>query len=201
MGGWGSTRWRGHSTKCRVEDALVLDAGTLVRGAAIGEANTAGSIRWWWPTTGKVIAEVGFWLETEGDERCLCLHYALSGQVSEPKVFVTRVSLVTSKQHFGGLRYWLICPTCEGRAHKLYLTTENTFFRCRRCSGLTYKSCQESHRFDRFDGMIAAELGTEVKNVRRAFRFWSLPIKERRRLVRRKFKTKLKAHREFFEAF
>ena len=103
MGGSGSTRWRGHTSKRRVEDALVLDVGSLVEGAAIGKADTAGSIRWLWSTTGKVIAEVGFWLETEGNERCLCLRYSLGGQIDESKEFVTRASLVTSKQHFGGL--------------------------------------------------------------------------------------------------
>src|SRR5688500_11622842 len=113
MGGLGSTRWRGHRPKCRVEDALVLDAGSLVRRAAIGKVDTAGSIQWLGSTSGEVIAEVGFWLETEGDERCLCLRYAPGARVGEAKEFVTRVSLVTSRQHFGGLRHWLICPICE----------------------------------------------------------------------------------------
>ena len=190
MGGSGSTRWRGHRAKRRVEDALVLDARSLVREAAITQSDTAGSLRWLESTTGTVIAEGVFWLETEGNERCLCLRYAPGGRIGEPKEFVTRVSLVTSKQHFGGVRYWLICPICEDKAHKLYLTTENTFFRCRRCSELTYKSCQESHRFDRLDGMLAAELGTDVKAVRRAFKLWSLPLKQRRRLLRRRFRER-----------
>jgi len=57
--------------------------------------------------------------------------------------------------HFGGRRWWFICPMevdgedCNRRVGVLYLPNDKSFG-CRHCHNLTYRSCQESHQFDRF---------------------------------------------------
>ena len=45
------------------------------------------------------------------------------------------------------------------RAGKLYLPSVARYFGCRRCYDLTYRSCQESHKFD----TMWAELGRHLR--------------------------------------
>ncbi len=57
--------------------------------------------------------------------------------------------------HYGGLRYWFICPllvngvACRRRVAKLYF--RGWYFGCRHCHGLTYRSCQGPHQDERFE--------------------------------------------------
>ena len=60
-----------------------------------------------------------------------------------------QIGLSTSPCHYGGVRYWFLCPLakdgqpCQRRTTKLYLTGGAGYFGCRVCYDLTYKSCQE----------------------------------------------------------
>jgi len=45
-----------------------------------------------------------------------------------------RIQLTTTPCHFGGDRYWFVCPKCRGRCGVLY-----PYF-CRKCSNGRYKS-------------------------------------------------------------
>lgn len=54
----------------------------------------------------------------------------------------------------GGLRWWVWCPGCLTRRRILYYPAGGPRFACRLCHGLTYRSSQEAHRFDR--GIYAA---------------------------------------------
>ncbi|RKY07713.1 MAG: hypothetical protein DRP56_05285 [Planctomycetota bacterium] len=65
------------------------------------------------------------------------------------------ISITTTPCYYGGVRYWFLCPAvvdgvlCEDRASKLYLPPGGELFGCRQCYGLTYESCQQSHKYDR----------------------------------------------------
>ena len=65
------------------------------------------------------------------------------------------ISLTTTPCHYGGVRHWFLCPAvvdgvlCENRVGKLYLPPAAQVFGCRHCYGLTYESCQQSHKYDR----------------------------------------------------
>lgn len=65
------------------------------------------------------------------------------------KDFDYRIELVTTPCHFGGVRFWFICPLivnesyCGRRVGKLYLPGNATYFGCRHCYNLTYGSCKE----------------------------------------------------------
>lgn len=52
------------------------------------------------------------------------------------------IGLCKTKPHFGGTRYWFTCR-CGRRVGRLYVSSGETTFRCRRCHGWTYRSCQE----------------------------------------------------------
>ena len=53
------------------------------------------------------------------------------------------------------MRHWFLCPAvvdgvlCENRVGMLYLPPGGKIFGCRHCYGLTYESCQQSHKYDR----------------------------------------------------
>jgi len=47
------------------------------------------------------------------------------------------ILLATQACHFGGERYWFVCPTCKGRAYSLY---PHGGLSCWRCAGLRYVS-------------------------------------------------------------
>ena len=62
--------------------------------------------------------------------------------------FICRISsksqfvLATSTPKFGGIRWWLICPTCAARCSQLYCPPgpHPPDLRCRKCWGLSYRS-------------------------------------------------------------
>jgi hypothetical protein len=56
------------------------------------------------------------------------------------------------------------------RVGKLYLPPGARYFGCRLCYDLTYTSCQESHKYDRLHGLMAAEMGEDLRTARWAMR-------------------------------
>ena len=55
---------------------------------------------------------------------------------------VIRVSLVATGQRLGGVRWWFVCPSCEGRFGILFSPRGIPVpdFACRRCWDLAYPS-------------------------------------------------------------
>ena len=105
-----------------------------------------GVLRWTvWPTD-EILAELEYWLEREGHSGWSCLlSFAL---LDDPVPFEVRqrVSVATTRPHFGGLRWWFRCPgecdgrSCGRRSHKLYLPAGGVGFACLLCHGLVYSS-------------------------------------------------------------
>jgi len=83
-----------------------------------------------------------------------------------------QVNLVTTTPYFGGLRYWLVCPSCRRRVTKLFCLGRRRGFFCRVCQGLTYQSCRSSHDLDpiiaktRQPGQSRAEALRKLKEFR-----------------------------------
>jgi hypothetical protein len=69
-----------------------------------------------------------------------------------------KVRLETTQPHFGGRRWWFLCPLyrknmpCERRVRKLYRPPLLRYFGCRSCLDLTYRSVQEHDK--RIDELI-----------------------------------------------
>jgi hypothetical protein len=57
------------------------------------------------------------------------------------------VSLVSTVPHYGGLRWWFLCPRCGRRVGRLHLNAHAPAFACRACHNLTYESAQTSRSF------------------------------------------------------
>ncbi len=63
-------------------------------------------------------------------------------------------------------RWWFACPlvvngrACGRRVRMLYLPPNGRYFGCRGCHDLTYRSCQESHQYDRLTARIDKRLAS-----------------------------------------
>jgi hypothetical protein len=80
------------------------------------------------------------------------------------------VTLITTTQPKGGIRYWFKCPAigCGRMTEKLHLPSSALYFACRRCYNLTYESCNESHKYDSLFRSVALKSGfsfTEAKRL------------------------------------
>ena len=53
------------------------------------------------------------------------------------------IRLTKTLCHFGGYRFWFLCPQCNRRIGILYVS--GSYFACRRCHGLTYRSRLQPH--------------------------------------------------------
>jgi hypothetical protein len=156
MGGYGSGRWKGHRKKTTVEESLYITAHGLKEAFDHGPGSMAlGS----WPG-----ASVSFRVEDEEGGRGRSLHVTYTRE-KEARSVDYNVRVVKTSPHFGGARWYFICPLevngspCLRRVSKLYLPPGALYFGCRECYGLTYTTSQESHKFDALYKALAAEVG------------------------------------------
>jgi hypothetical protein len=164
VGGYGSGRRWGaaSSARCKVEDCLVL-GGNHILSKVI--KNGGGNLHNWgeltWSRHGEEFAKIGYTL----NGLTMTLDYTMNKekQVSYP------VSLVTTTQPRGGLRYWFKCPAqgCGRVTEKLYKPSGALIFACRRCYNLTYESCNESHLYDSLFRHIAIERGVSMREAKK----------------------------------
>ncbi len=135
VGGPGGGRWRSLLRAEAVEDCLALDVGMLL----------VGGVLTWTNVRGEPVASMGCELDgRELETPSVILRYTI--RTGETVAY--RVGLLTTRPHFGGLRRWFGCPRCSRRVGKLYLPPGKQYLGCRVCFGLTYRSCQESHKVD-----------------------------------------------------
>ncbi len=115
------------------------------------------------------------------------------GSDEDKKRFDYRAELETTDCHFGGKRYWFICPLiwdgtkCRRRTGVLYLGGK--YFGCRNCYDLAYQSQQEGS-----GGRLAGvrkffDLSTEIEEREQVFRirYWKgRPTKRYARFLQKK---------------
>jgi hypothetical protein len=133
MGGFGSGRPAAHAT---CEASLKLDlAAPAVREALHPRLNTAGC--WAWSVNGQEIGAISYcWRQGAAE---LLLNYTCNGTpVSQT------VTLVRSQPHFGGARWWFLCPATHQRVRTLFLPPGAQRFASRRAYRLRYQSQRES---------------------------------------------------------
>lgn len=175
MGGPGSG-YRS-SKKTTVEDCLTLDINKLVRDGLIqsGIVLHGGTLTWTNTATGEKISTAGFWVSTHMDsDRYFRLVYSIKSSGDDVDY---RIPLETTRPHYGGLRWWFLCPLsrdgkyCGRRVSKLHLPPGGKYYGCRHCYDLTYQSCQDSHKYDRMFAELAAGMpGMTASEVKEMFR-------------------------------
>ena len=89
-----------------------------------------------WQHHGETIASIGVTVEAEQ----LRLRYRANID-GEWQDMAYPVALAKTDCHYGGQRYWFICPHCHRRAALLYCYTG--LFLCRQCNGMAYRVQRE----------------------------------------------------------
>jgi hypothetical protein len=166
MGSSGSGRWGYHRKATIVEVCRVLDLGKIARKGEFVPWYT-GSVSW--SRGEEVVASIGYTVRPAGGRLILQLSYrwTRAGEAGEDVELPIR--LETTPLHFGGCRWWGICPlivsgvACNRRSGKLYLPPGAKYFGCRECHDLTYRSCQEAHQAERVFGRLG--FGPEVARL------------------------------------
>ena len=152
MGGRGSG-WQGER-KTTVEEGLTLDVKALVAiGALVPGAYRRGSL---------TCRSDGSEFEYESELRQDGTGSLFLRCVGPGQQFCHWVSLCSTVPHYGGRRWWFICPVKKIRIAKLYLPSGATTFASRKAHDLTYRSCRQSgwrKRSEKFQRRVAQRLG------------------------------------------
>lgn len=104
-----------------------------------------------WSCRGEKIGSISIAVKISEEENFARLHYIITRRSNDQKDnFDYKVSIVSTDCHFGGKRYWFICPAsgCGRRVAKLYQGQD--IFACRHCYNLTYASRNENPTYRGF---------------------------------------------------
>jgi hypothetical protein len=157
VGGYGSGQR--FNRKATVEESLVV-AMPILRGKI--HPSSAGTFYWTW-TSGRRCS-AGYVITGSNEDLTLWLNY----RIQDSEDVEIPVRLQTTPTQFSGKRWWFTCPLivnrvpCQRRVGKLYVPPGARYFGCRHCHRLTYRSCQESHQFERFWAYAQRLLGEMV---------------------------------------
>src|SRR6516162_4544615 len=138
MGGLGSTRWIGESTKDTVDDTRSLDINRLNHAGCLHPGYRGG---WEWKRDGARVA----WINLFRDDHRLILSYRYRKDGGEWRDVDQPTPVVWMPCRFGGRRPYFLCPGkvngihCYRRVTKLY--GAGVYFLCRHCYQLAY-ACQ-----------------------------------------------------------
>jgi hypothetical protein len=140
-----------------VEDCRVLDLAWLMRLGPIREGKTGnGEIEW--SRGGEPIASARFRLDLRDDETArLILRYKFAGSETQQQSRTQAIALISTRQHFGGRRWWMRCPVTGARVRVLYLPPGSERFASRKAWRLAYR-VERLNRFDRpFEKLFRAQ--------------------------------------------
>lgn len=143
MGGIGSGSWCRWSKTLKVEDCACLNVSWLKKhGAIIPDKAVSGVWHW---SSGQNKSSVSFLFDlTNSQNMFLRLRY---DAVSSNQSYDYKIRLERTGMHFGGYRYWLICPYTNKRSAKLYLADTGKMFASREALGLKYESQSEDYKY------------------------------------------------------
>jgi hypothetical protein len=179
MGGPGSGNsyhWWRSGKKTTVAECLGIGANHWMReGILKADHNLSGTWRWTYPSGSSVCMSYDVQtLDMQRPSVRLIYSWTWNGD-DHPQSVDYEVPLETTFLHFGGVRWWFLCPLavrgtqpCNRRVGKLYLPRSGRYFGCRRCYDLTYASCQESHKYDSLYRSMARNTGYDFLTVKKA---------------------------------
>lgn len=132
--------------KTTVEDATQLSIFKLKEFGLL-RGYCASTLNWTWRISGHK-SSIGIFVDTE--DLYVKVNYTITDRNTGEKTdYDYKISLTTTACHFGGVRYWFICPLsvngvhCGKRVGTLYLASGGHYFGCRHCYNLSYESRNE----------------------------------------------------------
>jgi hypothetical protein len=77
------------------------------------------------------------------------------------------IQLDSTEPNFGGVRWWFLCPKCNGRVSHLHRPSHTYYFFCRHCYDLSYESAQSSRKkSEKFFQALARDLDSTTRQAR-----------------------------------
>lgn len=161
MGGYGSGRHGGRPT---ADASLRIDLAWMIRTRqAVEGATIMGSLSW---SRGReTVSSISYtaFMNQPGEER-LELRYT-RGKGDDAEHVRQSIRLCFTRPHYGGKRWWMICPYRGVRAGKLYLPPGGDRFASRQAWRLGYhiqrvgKHDRASERLFRLQRKLGSEMG------------------------------------------
>ena len=147
------------STKTEADNLLKIDLSWLKKQNIL-QSSCSTQIAW-----ANEYAEnennIGIDVAISNSEKYIRLYYIQTERNGEQKDFNYRIPIISTSCHYGGKRYWFICPWhkngvyCGKRVRVLYKAGD--YFACRHCYNLTYRTRNENRRHripPLFNGLI-----------------------------------------------
>ena len=154
--------------KYTVEDSFTINIAQLKHRVLNGWEGIPQPILWGDHPGDNITADALYRIIDDGaDQSYLDIHMTRYGHQTDYS-FNQRINLDTSLIPNNATRWWLICPKCGERRSTLHLPPDGDRFLCRTCNNLTYRSCQESRRWDKLYRYIANHTGQELYRVKHA---------------------------------
>ena len=150
MGGYGSGRQEGRPTADR---SLRIDLAWMLRtGRAREGLQYRGTLLWTCGSQPSGSINYVAAMHQQGQER-LELTYTNSRRDEREQIRQT-VHLTYTLPHYGGKRWWMICPVNGERAGKLYLPPGGDIFASRKAWRLAYQSQRDAARDRPFERLF-----------------------------------------------
>ena len=145
----------------------------------------------WTNCYGEETSSIGIIVSTLDSDNYIQFQYTITKRSTGEKIECDyKVQLATTPCHFGGVRYWFICPLskngvyCGRRVGKLYRTPGATHYGCRHCYNLSYESRNEtrSGMFGAFGSVLRTD--RKIEELRSQIKRWTWRGKPTRKVRR-----------------
>jgi hypothetical protein len=139
MGGYGSGRQYGRPV---VEQCLFVEIGWMLKnGRAVVGRSVRGILRW--SSRGQETGSISYEADMRDPEAAML---RLSYSRDKGPLITQSIMLCYTKPHFGGRRWWMICPHSQDMCAKLFLPPGGDSFASRSAWRLGYYSQRETER-------------------------------------------------------
>ena len=128
--------------------------------------NMIGKYNWTDKKTGEELGSIYFMFKCIRDNIFLNLQYSHTNCFTGEKTSMNYdIKLITLNRSNRGNIYLFECPQCKTyRGFKLY-NAGSTYFACRECLKLNYRSSKESGKYDSICKWFGNELGESPKDI------------------------------------
>lgn len=134
---------RERTSRLTVEETPIYLSATELCSAGVFRLPAGTRATASWPRTGPSLGSLRFEIRADRQGPHLFIRqqvFSFDGELRKGNGQAIRFT--TTRPHFGGERFWLLCE-CGRRSGCLYLPNGETVFRCRPCYDLTYQATQE----------------------------------------------------------
>lgn len=144
MGGRGSGTWYRWDTKTKLDDGLRLDMNKLIRDKLVKpNVHAYGTLTWTSTRTGEERGNIGYEVNTRNPDDMWLRVYYTSTIHGEKHKMDYKIRLTMTTPHYGGKRFWFLCPLTGKKSSVLHSPPGSKWFASRHAYNLKYSSQSE----------------------------------------------------------